>query len=684
MASPEIRVVVSAAVDGFDAAMTGVNRTLDNARKRTDRAADSLKSFGDQMEKLGARMSVVSAGIGAAAGSAFLLTRNVANSAREVQRMAQIANTTPEAFQRFAAGARSVGIEQDKMADILKDVNDRVGDFLSTGGGPMADFFENIAPKVGVTADQFARLSGPEALQLYVSSLEKAGVSQQEMTFYLEAMASDATALVPLLRNGGAEMERFGAAAESAGAIMDDSAIAASNDFNAALLDLQNSFAGVKNRLATTLMPIMTRFMEIIQSSTIPAVDSLIVKFGEFADYVSGLPQPVLEAAGLIGAALGVGGPILLGIGLVSKAIGALIGAAGPIGLFIAAASTLYAAWQIWGDDIMALFGRVTDYMGERFGHLVPKVMAIIDAITQPMRGLANLLMAIFDGDIRAAFEALGEIMSAPFVLIDSVLQAFGINVRDGIGSAVTFMRDQFTAFLEFIRTIPAQLLEIGSMMIQGLLDGIMIKWEELKLKIYELGELLPQWMREMLDIQSPSRVFEDIGMYIGEGLAQGIADSQALVAQATDTLGQAAVTSTQGTVQSVLGALGTLFQGSKKFAIAQALINTWQGATEALKLRFPANIAAFAKVIATGMNAVKNIRSAQPGGGGAGGAAGSSAPGAATGGGTAAAAQAPTQTLNFQITNDPFGFGERIVRQIAGQLNESTRNGTAIRATVS
>ena len=89
---------------------------------------------------------------------------------------AQVANATPEALQRWSAGARTVGIEQEKLADILKDVNDRVGDFLQTGGGPMADFFENIAPQVGVTAEQFARLSGPEALQLYITSLERAGV----------------------------------------------------------------------------------------------------------------------------------------------------------------------------------------------------------------------------------------------------------------------------------------------------------------------------------------------------------------------------------------------------------------------------------------------------------------------------------------------------------------------------
>lgn len=62
---------------------------------------------------------------------------------------------------------------------------------------PLRDFFEKVAPRVGVTADQFARLSGPEALQLYVDTLERAGLSQQEMTFYLEAMASDATRAFP-------------------------------------------------------------------------------------------------------------------------------------------------------------------------------------------------------------------------------------------------------------------------------------------------------------------------------------------------------------------------------------------------------------------------------------------------------------------------------------------------------
>jgi hypothetical protein len=213
--------------------------------------------------------------------------------------------------------------------------------------------------------------------------------------------------------------------------------------------------------------------------------------------------------------------------------------------------------------------------------------------------------------------------------------------------------------------------------MIQGLLDGILLTWEELKALIYGLGEMMPQWMREMLQIQSPSRVFHEIGTHIGQGLANGIADSQAMVKQAVETLGTGAANSTAGTVSSILGSMGQLFNGSKKFAAAQALVNAWAGASYALQQPFPKNIAAFAQVLATGMNAVRNIKSAQPGAGAAGGAAG-----VAASGGGAAAAQ-PTQTLNFQITNDPFGMGERFARQLASQLNEAQRNGSSVRATV-
>lgn len=51
--------------------------------------------------------------------------------------------------------------------------------------------------------EEMSKMDGIDALQTYVDKLEEAGVNQKEMSFYLESMGSDLTALAPLLMDGG-------------------------------------------------------------------------------------------------------------------------------------------------------------------------------------------------------------------------------------------------------------------------------------------------------------------------------------------------------------------------------------------------------------------------------------------------------------------------------------------------
>jgi len=184
------------------------------------RSTAAINRFGKSA--LGAANKLAKMGLAAAAASLALFARSSLNAAREIGNLARVANTTPEKFQRLSFGAKTVGVDQQKLADIFKDTGDKIGDFLQTGGGPLADFFENIAPKIGVTADMFRDLSGPEALQLYYDSIDRANLSQSEMTFFMEAIASDATLLTPLLKEGGLAFEEFGKQAEESGLIMSD------------------------------------------------------------------------------------------------------------------------------------------------------------------------------------------------------------------------------------------------------------------------------------------------------------------------------------------------------------------------------------------------------------------------------------------------------------------------------
>ena len=206
------------------------------------------------------------AAAGATASAAWV--SSMARSGAEIQRQAQLANASTTEFQRFGVAAQSVGIEHDKLSDILKDVNDKVGEFISTGGGPLIDFFENIAPKVGVTADQFAKLSGPQALELYYSSLEKAGLSQQQMTFYMEALASDATGLIPLLKDNSAQLNKLGDAAQSAGRILNDETIAASKQLTAQWSELMGAGDGLSSQIGNILIPITADFTDELLHGT--------------------------------------------------------------------------------------------------------------------------------------------------------------------------------------------------------------------------------------------------------------------------------------------------------------------------------------------------------------------------------------------------------------------------------
>jgi len=216
----ELNVILSLQQKQFSKDLARTQRSVDRMgtrfAKATKKASKGFTGIGTAVKAL----APILAGV-----FSIRAINSIVNNAAAISDLARLAGVNTTEFQKLAAAARTVGVEQDKLSDIIRDTQDKVGDFLITGQGPLVDFFETVAPLVGVTADNFRDLSGPQALQLYVSSLEKANVSQAQMTFFMEAIASDATALLPLLRNNGAEFERLGNKAQDAGRILSDDAL---------------------------------------------------------------------------------------------------------------------------------------------------------------------------------------------------------------------------------------------------------------------------------------------------------------------------------------------------------------------------------------------------------------------------------------------------------------------------
>ena len=205
---------------GLSADSAKLKKDLDKAKGHSKKWSDDQKkqfaAMKTSLMAVGAVASVVGLAIGKALGSAT-------GVAKELKVMSDLTGASTDRLQRITPALLKAGISMEKYSDIIKDVNDKTNDFLQNGGGPMVDFFDNIAPKVGITKDAFVGLSGEQGLQLYVNSLEKANLSQEQMTFYMEAIASDSTMLLPLLRDNAAGLDEM---ASSAGVLLSEETIA--------------------------------------------------------------------------------------------------------------------------------------------------------------------------------------------------------------------------------------------------------------------------------------------------------------------------------------------------------------------------------------------------------------------------------------------------------------------------
>lgn len=294
----------------------GFVQGMSKAERESAKWRKSVKKDADEAgKKAKASLATIAASAIASGTALAAMVVQTAQSAREIQNLSAIANTNSQEFQRASYGASLFGIEQDKLADILKDTQDKIGDFTQNGAGPLADFFDNIAPKVGVTADEFKNLSGKDALQLYVSSLEKANLSQSEMTFYMEAIASDATALLPLLRDNGKLMDEYGDKAEKAGLVLSEMDFMALEGAQKTIDEISANMTGFSNILTTEAAPALegigNLFLDLItdaggaKEAARSFVDGVVDGAGFAADAVEGVRR-TFDTAGKFIAVFGL------------------------------------------------------------------------------------------------------------------------------------------------------------------------------------------------------------------------------------------------------------------------------------------------------------------------------------------------------------------------------------------
>lgn len=230
----------------FQIDVSGVQKTFDNLSS----------NISTQMLGLGKK---IAAGIGSALAVDGLVnfTRNAISTASEVQKMSDMLGESVEDFQYFAKGAQTAGLSLEQFGMMGKDALDRLGE-ARRGEGEMMDFFEKVAPKIGVTIDMFKDLSGPEVIQAYYDGLEKANLSHAETITYMEQIVNDGSLLIPLLKDGGAGFKKWGEEAKNAGAIMSKDMVDNLGKAKENLYTLELQFQGFQAMLINSVTPAVT------------------------------------------------------------------------------------------------------------------------------------------------------------------------------------------------------------------------------------------------------------------------------------------------------------------------------------------------------------------------------------------------------------------------------------------
>ncbi len=193
----------------------------DRMKKKIVELKAETNGWAQQVQRLQQGWLGLAGIIGGGIGFARLVSSSI-QSQKALVNFARTAGTSIGEFQAYAYAVKSVGIEQDKLADISKDVKDKIGDFIETGGGEFADFFENVASKVGLTAEELIKMSGPDALVAIKKAMDDANISAENQVFYMEALANDASLLLPLLEKEGEALRKKAEEAKKLGLTMSE------------------------------------------------------------------------------------------------------------------------------------------------------------------------------------------------------------------------------------------------------------------------------------------------------------------------------------------------------------------------------------------------------------------------------------------------------------------------------
>lgn len=266
-----------AKVGGFVSGLSQAERSSQKWRKQVQ--ADA-KAAAVAFTGFATAASAAAVGVGVAG---YNLLKNTSKQITESDRWAKSLNMSTQSLLSWQYAAEKAGVSGDQMADIFKDIGDKIGDAVLNKSGEAVDALDAL----GLSAKKLAGESPDKQLLAISNALGKIKTNAEKTTI-LESLGNDLSKLLPLLDQGGDKLQKYLKAAKDFGVAPDDADIESLVKVNSIFEDMETQINGVKIELATGLAKVdLTSLQKSISDMGDVFKDPEVIK--GITDLVSGV-----------------------------------------------------------------------------------------------------------------------------------------------------------------------------------------------------------------------------------------------------------------------------------------------------------------------------------------------------------------------------------------------------------
>lgn len=212
---------------------------------------------------------------------------------------------------------------------------------------------------------------------------------------------------------------------------------------------------------------------------------------------------------------------------------GALVGGLNTILSFVGS-----SAGQSLIDAIgTALAGGLPDIVG-----MITQFVGGSGLLSNLIGGLESIIGAIGGGaGLTGIVETLGTVLASIGAALPELLPIIAIVAA--IGAAIAFLVSNWDDIGEFFNNLWEKVKEIGSNLVNGIVEGIKSAWQGLVDFVSGLFGGLIDFVKGIFGINSPSKKFFEMGSYIDQGFANGLASGADSVNKSIEDMSNSALT---------------------------------------------------------------------------------------------------------------------------------------------